>query len=975
MRHLFGLLFLLPTFFLPAQKAVFHDSPQAWVDSSFQAMDWERRLGQLFMVAAYSNKGEVHKAQIQKLIAEQHIGGLIFFQGTPSEQARLTNLYQQNARMPLMIAMDAEWGLAMRLKETFKFPWPLTVGAIVDTQWAYDYGKAIAQHCKALGVHINFAPVVDVNTNPKNPIIGARSFGENPQRVRDISLAFMRGMQDQGVMAVAKHYPGHGDTESDSHKTLPTVAHDMERLEQVELFPYQSLFEAGLGGVMVAHLNVPAMDPSGTPASLSKSVLNHLTEEKGFEGLIFTDALNMRGVADLFPPGKVDLEALKAGNDVLLFAEDVPRAISEIKLALKDGSLDTAWVETRIKKILAAKYWLGLNQKTRVEPSVLDAKLHRTEDRILNRRIFEKATTLLVNRDKTLPIKDLRGLKIASLSMGTDISPVFSNTLKKYTQVDHFEYRSGQEESIMQALADYDQVIVSVYSSNASPWKSYKVAEEHKRFIRRIALQNKMIITIFSNPYSLRDFPEAQKAQALLMAYQNHPDAEEAAAQIIFGALPALGRLPVSPGAPFEAGFGLNTSAIGRMGFALPEEVGMNSSTLAGVDALVQSAIAQRATPGAQVLIARKGKIFYHKSFGKHTYEAGAQEVRFDDVYDLASITKIAVSVPLLMRLVEEGKLNLDQTLGHYLPELEGSNKADLVLREILAHQARLKPWIPFYLETLENGSYKKGVYQKTRSFNFPHQVVEGLYANRYWEDTIYQRIIESPINATKGYKYSDIGYYLFKKVIERIEGRPIEELVHENLYQSLGATSMTYHPLDIYPLERIVPTEDDKTFRKTLIHGYVHDQGAAMLGGVAGHAGLFGSAHDLAKLMQMYLQKGSYAGVEYFDSITVNEFIRCQYCSDDNRRGIGFDKPQLEGPGPTCGCVSPESFGHTGFTGTLAWADPEEEIVYIFLSNRIHPSAENRKLLSLSTRTKIQEVIYDAIEKEQPFDRLIGQR
>jgi beta-N-acetylhexosaminidase len=517
-------------------------------------------------------------------------------------------------------------------------------------------------------------------------------------------------------------------------------------------------------------------------------------------------------------------------------------------------------------------------------------------------------------------------------------------------------------------------VCTGIYTSNANPWKSYKIKSNIQSLVKRISLQNKQIVTVFANPYALRNFDEVSAADALLIAYQNHPSAEEVAAQIIFGALSADGVLPVTASDVFQAGFGLQTQSLNRLGYGIPAEVDMDQNELLKIDLIAEEAIRKGATPGCQILVARYGKVIYHKSFGHHTY-AKKRAVGNDDLYDLASITKIGASVPMLMKLVDEGKLDINKTLGDYLPELKGSNKEDLVIREVLAHQAGLKPWIPFYLETLKDGKRKDAYYANKRDFNFSNTVAANLYSNRYSADTVYKRIIDSELLPEKKYKYSDLGYYLFMRIIEKLEAKPLELLVYDNFYQPLGAQKISFKPyLDMNPKE-IVPTENDKLFRGQQIQGYVHDQGAALLGGVAGHAGLFSNANDLAKLMQMYLQKGNYGGVQFFDSITVNEFTRCQFCESDNRRGIGFDKPQLGGPGPTCGCVSPMSFGHSGFTGTLAWADPDEEIVYIFLSNRVYPDASNRKLLTLSTRTKIQEVIYNSLIHENSLldSQLIG--
>ncbi len=953
---------------LSAQEhnSIIYQGNAGWANSKLSDMDLDEKLGQLFMVAAYSNKGEAHRKEILKLVKDEHIGGLIFFQGGPQRQAQLTNLYQQNASIPLMIGMDAEWGLAMRLDSTFKFPWPLTVGATRDSGLAYAMGREIARHCKRLGVHINFGPVVDLNTNPDNPIINARSFGEDRENVTRLAQAYMQGMQDQRIMASAKHFPGHGDTDSDSHKTLPTVGHPMERLRSTELYPYQHLIDNGLASVMVAHLNVPAMDASGMPSSLShKIVKEYLQDSLHFDGLAFTDALNMQGVASRFSPGEVDALALLAGNDVLLFAQDVPVAKERIKQAIKEGKISEEEIDRRVHKVLLAKSWLGLEQKKHVEPGSIEDDLLPPSSLVVNRRIYEQAITVLLNKEKVIPVKELKGKKIAVVNAGTDPGYTFTNVLKKYADVHSFNFVDGvSTNELLNQLAGYDLVIMGIYTSNASPWKSYKIPADIQRFVRRLTLQNKTIISVFGNPYSLRNFSEAEQADGLLMAYQNHSDAESIAAQVIFGAIGAKGRLPVSAGPVFQEGFGLQTESLNRLGYGLPAEVDLDAAELDKIDLLVREAINEKATPGCQIIIARRGKVIFDRAYGHHTYDK-SQAVRDDDLYDLASITKVAATLPILMKLVEENKLELDATLGEYLPELKGTNKEDLVIRDILAHQARLQPWIPFYLETLQDGMYLPGYYAEARDFDHPNVVADHLFSTRFVKDTIVKTIYASDLLKEKEYRYSDLGYYIFMDLIEELMGKDINEVVDEWLYSSLGAYTLTYQPLLKFNQRRIVPTEDDQAFRKQALRGYVHDQGAAMLGGVAGHAGLFSSANDLAKLMQMYLNGGSYGGVRYLDSITLKEFTRCQFCDDDNRRGIGFDKPQLEGPGPTCGCVSPLSFGHTGFTGTIAWADPAEEIVYIFLSNRVHPDASNRKLLTLSTRTRIQKVIYNSIKDE----------
>ncbi|MGB0176387.1 MAG: glycoside hydrolase family 3 N-terminal domain-containing protein, partial [Owenweeksia sp.] len=669
-RSFFITLFLLLTVLTQAQQgkpSVIWQGDTTWAREKLSSMNLDEKLGQLFMIAAYSNKGRSHEEEIIKMVKDEHIGGLIFFQGGPKRQARLTNIYQQGAKIPLMIAMDAEWGLAMRLDSTFKFPWPLTVGATRDSALAYRMGAEIAKHCKRLGVHINFGPVADINTNPQNPIINARSFGEDPENVTRLSEAYMKGMQDQQVLACAKHFPGHGDTDTDSHKTLPTVSHNMERLNSVELKPYMDLINKGLGSVMAAHLNVPAMDNSGTPTSLSRKVItDYLKNQMKFRGLVFTDALNMKGVSDLYPPGEVDVRALLAGNDVLLFSEDVKTAKDKIKQAIKEERVTEAEIDDRVFRILLAKSWMGLKQKKHVESKNLVEDLNSESSQILNRDIYRKAVTVLMNQDKMVPVTDLKNKKIACVTAGVDAGNEFAQTLKYYAQVDHFRLKENNETELINKLSQYDLVIMGVYTSNDNPWKSYKVSSSIKTFVKRLSLQNKIILNLFANPYTLRFFYETEYANAVLVSYQNHRDAESLSAQIIFGAEGAQGRLPVSTTALFGEGFGISTPSLHRLGYGLPGEVGLDHNKLEKIDLLVDEAIRNRATPGCQLLVARRGKVIFHRTYGHHTYDKKEPVSEFD-LYDLASITKMAASVPMLMKLVEENKIDLDKTLGEYL--------------------------------------------------------------------------------------------------------------------------------------------------------------------------------------------------------------------------------------------------------------------------------------------------------------------
>lgn len=944
----------------------------AWADSVLATLTPKERIAQLFMVAAYSNQNQKHVDKIVKLVRDVKIGGLIFMQGGPLRQAALTNKYQALADVPLMLAIDGEWGLAMRLDSTVKYPWQMTLGAIQDEQLIYKMGVDIGKQCKRVGLHINFAPVVDVNVNPKNPIINARSFGEDKVNVANKGIAYMKGMQSVNIMANAKHFPGHGDTDMDSHKSLPIINHSKERMSDVELYPFQQLINNGLTSMMVAHLFIPAYENTpNTATTLSKNVVTHLLQDSlRFKGLIFTDALNMKGVSSYFAPGEVDLKALLAGNDVLLFPKDVLIAIAAIEKAIINKQITQEEVDRRCLKILKAKQWMGLDNYQPVKTEGLYEELNTNNYELLNQQLSEAALTVLKNENNIIPLKRLDTLRIASLVIGESKVNDFQQTLSLYTKVDHFnikELESKKNAHLLDTLRTYNTIVVSIHKSNKSPWKSYKIGAGTKDMIANLAMHNKVILTVFANPYSLIGFEAIEKVDGLIMAYQNSFYSNRGAAELIFGGIGADGKLPVSVSDKFKVGAGVDVSSLGRFKYTVPEETGLLQEDLYQIDSLALKGIKAKAYPGCQVFIAKSGKVIYNKSFGYHTYDS-LIDVKNDDIYDLASITKISASILSLMQLQDEGKFSLDDSLKDYLSYLipDSSLYGDLGLREILAHQSGLQAWVPFYIKTLYHKELDGMIYCSDSSMFFPYRVCADVYINQFYPDIIYKRILKGPIKK-KEYRYSDLGYYFMMKIIEEQSGMPLDQYVG-NIYAQMGMSTTGYHPRDRFSINRIPPTEDDKVFRKKLIHGDVHDPGAAMLGGVGGHAGIFSDANDLAKLMQMYMDGGVYGGKRYIADSTLAEFTKRQFVNDkENRRAAGFDKPFLQGyGGPSCDSISQASFGHSGFTGTIAWADPEEEIVYVFLSNRVYPNAENKKLLKMNIRTDIQQVIYDAIKKNK---------
>ena len=933
-----------------------------WVDSVYNQMTFNEKVGQLFMVACYSNKDTIHTNAIEKLVRNYNIGGLIFFQGGPKRQARLTNKYQALSKVPLFIGIDAEWGLSMRLDSTFRYPFNMTLGAIKDLKLIEQVGVSMAKESKRLGVHFNFSPVLDINTNPKNPIIGYRSFGENKVNVTEHAIALMNGVQSQGVFSTGKHFPGHGDTSTDSHSTLPIVNATLDHIEKVELYPYKRMFDEGLVSVMVAHLNIPSLEPrEGYPTSISYSVVNNLLKEQlGFDGLIFTDALNMKGASNFKKPGDIDLEAFLAGNDILLFAENVPLAVEKICIAFQEGLISENRLAESVKKILHYKFKAGLNNYKPVEGINIHNDLNPKSNLDLQYQLYENAITVVKNQDAILPIKNLNQ-KIAYVKLGDDTNSSFVTTLNKYTEVT--EVFDDNSDSLMTKLNDYETVIIGYHKSDKSWWKSPELSVSELQIINKIATQKKVILDCFAKPYSLSNISNFEAIEAVVVSYQNGTVAQEVSAELLFGAIDAKGKLPVSINETFKAGDGITTEKLNRLGFTTPENVGMSSEKLNQIEKFAQKAIDGKMAPGMQILVARKGKVIYQKSFGSHTYD-NSTKVKNTDLYDVASLTKMVATLPNVMQVYDKKKVNLETTLGEMLPIFKGSNKEQITFKELLSHYGRMQAWIPFYKATVDSAKIPMEMYyRKVATEGFTKRVSDSLFLRDDYQDTIMKKIINSPLIDKKEYRYSDFTFIILKQYLEKITGKPLDELANDNFYKTLGMNYTLYNPLQKLDKKVIVPTEIDTYFRHDTIQGYVHDMEAAMENGVGGHAGIFSNAMDVAKMMQLFLQKGNYGNQHYFSEATFTDFNTCWYCAEGNRRGLGFDKPQLGSAGPTCGCVSMSSFGHTGFTGTIAWADPATEIVYVFLSNRTYPDSNlPNKLSKENIREDIQKVIQEAI-------------
>ncbi|WP_163717158.1 glycoside hydrolase family 3 N-terminal domain-containing protein [Mangrovibacterium lignilyticum] len=968
-------IFCLSTSYSTAQtKPKFLDHlHDAWVDSLIDHMSLDEKIGQLFIVQAYSTEGKTADAVLAD-IRNHQVGGIIFMQGTAPRQVELTNQFQEASKIPLLIAIDGEWGPAFRLKDTPRYPVQMALGAIQEDSLIYQMGREIGTQFRRMGVHINFAPVSDVNNNPNNPVINYRSFGENPENVAKKAWLYAKGMQDVGLLAVAKHFPGHGDTNVDSHIGLPVIKHDKSRLDQVEMYPFKELIQEGIGGVMTAHIQVPALEPDPKlPASLSPAIIQKkLINEFGFGGIVFTDAMNMQGVTKLHSPGEAAVLALKAGNDMLEIVPDLSEAILEVTKAVRKNQISEKAIDLHCRKILALKKWMELDSLKTVDPVNIQEDLNKPGYELTRRLLHEQSMTVLINRDNMMPLQKLDTLQVAVVSFGKTSTTAFQKMAARYMTVDLFNLRkeasADEINQLINQLKPYNLVICGIHNLNLSPIKNYGTTTGMSELIQKLK-DKKLILSVFGNPYALDKIKNIETADGLLLSYQENSITEELSAQAIFGSIKANGKLPVNVNAYFRLNDGLNLKKIDRLKYTIPEEVKISSTYLEHrIDSVVMLGIERQAYPGCQVLIAVDGKVILNKAYGYHTYD-DQEPVLESDVYDIASITKITGPTPALIKLYDEKKFKLDMPFSFYWPPFRGTDKEKMTSRQILSHQARLKPWIPFWQNELKNnGNLRSAVFRETPDNDFNIRVSSHLYMDHHNINRMYNEIKDSPLLSRSKYTYSDLGFLIFPKIIQELANQDYESYLAQNFYLPLGASNITYNAYKHFPQKRIVPTEQDDSFRHELLQGYVHDEGASMLGGVSGNAGIFSNANDLAKLMEMYLQFGHYGGIRYLDSTSIAEFTRVQYPKNDNRRGLGFDKPYidnykntLENAFPAVD-ASPESFGHTGFTGTFVWMDPKYNILFIFLSNRVYPTRNNNKLSRLNIRPAMHQVVYDAL-------------
>ena len=964
-----------------------------WVDSVFSRMSLQEKVGQLLVAKVMAEETKENKKEIKELVKKDKIGGLLFGVGTPEEQAILTNLAQSTAKVPLMVTFDGEWGLAMRLKGTPEYPRNAALGCIQNDSLIEAYGREVARQLRQLGVVVNFAPVADVNTNPLNPVIHVRSFGEDPRLVAEKTVAYARGLEAGGVLSVGKHFPGHGDTDSDSHKVLPVVWGARQRLDSIELLPFKAMVRAGLGGMMTGHLQVPAVESDSVlPASLSPRVINGLLkEELGFEGLVFTDALDMKGVTAV--PGYYT-KAVLAGNDVLLVQFSAKEALNELVGAVRSGEVPQALIDEKCRKVLTYKYLLGLRGKQRkLQISGLGYRIDTEEARSLASRLRKASVTVLNNYFDVLPLAAGGHAKIAVLSMGGQEEAedsAFVSAMQQLGAADVYRLPWNADGTarakVREALTGYNRVVVSLAGFTY-------ISEDNVAFLANLNLPAAMVYACFASyrPLSLLT-PALERASAVVLAHSAEADVQKHVAQVLFGKAGANGRLSMSIGRLFPAGTGCDIVPGMKAGALVPDDYGMKSYVLQRIDQVALKGLQAGAYPGCRILVLKDGHAVYDKGFGVHS-PVDSTRVRATDMFDLASLTKTTATLLAVMKLYDEGKLKLDDKASKYLSFLRGTNKRNITIRELLLHESGLPPYIRFYVDAIDPHSvhgpyaqswkdewhqtqvsehsyycsdfkFKRGMMADKESATHTLPVAQGMWLNKNFKNHMLRAIAGARLEG-KRYVYSDLGFILLQQVVEYITQLPMDLYLDKEFYAPMGLQRTLFLPLQRYTKADIMPTAFNDFLRRQDLCGYVHDEAAAFLGGVAGHAGLFSTAAEVARIYQMLLNGGELDGKRYLSEATCRLFTTEK--SLISRRGLGFDRPDVaivqRSP---CAPSAPEGvYGHTGFTGTCAWVDPDSRTVYVFLSNRLCPNAWNTKLVDMDIRTDIQELVFESLKRE----------
>ena len=934
-----------------SSMADFYKSSSDWAQAQMEEMTLSEKIAQSFIIRVPTYKGEEELKKVDSLITHFNVGGIVLGRGEYDQTKEVIHRFQESSMLPLLIAMDATWGLSKQIWKSKKYPFPLTSGAVNEEEWSRTLNTAMSHDMRNLGVNFCLGPAVNVSSAEMDKAQQMETYGENPLTVAKQSRALIQGLQENNVLSAMKYFPLHPEQVGDQDHKLRRSAISLEKLEKIYWAPFKMGRLSRASAVMMSNIEVPAIDSTGIPASFSPHVIQEiLKNELKFDGLIISGDLRDDELARYFDAENIDIRAYMAGNDILLYPRNPQKAINRIVQAVKNGEYSEKTIDRKCLKILRAKYHIETRKDKRTFPPAEKLSYVETAS-------YEKAITVLKN-DQVIPVKDANESNLV-INLGND-AIAFKDRFGKYSEAKYLHAYSSEE--VIRYLQEYsdefDNIFINIFPIRSLTATIQPYPSAWEELMQHIPAAVNSYVTFYGHPFVAKDWEVFADVDAVVLTYEQELPTLDRVAQLLFGGFQSETPLTVTLNEVYQEGYFAETPVASRLKYTVPMEFGLQRSDFSAIDSIAQRGICEKAYPGCQIVIAKDGKLIYEKSFGHQTYDS-LRPIDNSTLYDLASVTKIIASTASLMHLQGKERFSLDSRLGEYLEITRGTAYERILLKDMMAHQAGLSPWIPFYTATLDDGFPSEKYYAKIPNDSMKTQVARGLFILDDYETTIYERILSTRLRARGNYRYSDLGYYFVKKIVEQQSGLPMEDFVHSTFFDPMGLRTMGYHPLKSFSVKRIAPTERDDYFRHQLVHGYVHDMGAAMTDGVGGHAGVFANAVDLAKMMQLFLNKGTYGRREYIPGEVVQAYTSCQFCPS-NRRGAGFDKPvrNLKG-GPTCELVSLESFGHSGFTGTQAWADPANGVNYVFLSNRVYPKGDNWKLVKMDIRTDIQKEIY----------------
>lgn len=910
-----------------------------WIESRIASMTLDQKISQTFIVLLDFNWGQDRIQETLDFVRLNSPGGVFVRGGSTTKAKAVIKELKNQSMVPVYVATEASYGLAESFFEKRVMPYPISVGAADSVLLTNSVAELIGDQCNDLGINLNLTHTVNVYSNPLNNKSIYTSFGENPRTVEKHNQLYFKSLKKKNISFVPMDFPGIGDVDLNENG-MPVSKNPSTHIEAIDLMPFRSMIKEGAGMIGLSHAAYPSMDSTGTAATFSAKIIGELLRKKlDYSGIVLSASMERLTTSS-------GVKAYVAGCDLLLSIDHPQKLVAQLKDMVEAEKITMDEVDLKCRRILSHKYDAIIKSNS-PKKSELNAEW-------TVKTVYEHAQVVVKNNG-ALPIQRF-DQRIALISIGSHVDPLWSS-ISRSADIDCYHAYSVEEamNRYSELKTMYDLIITSVHSNN--PASSSGHLSGLKKWSNSIS-GRASILLIAGNAKAIKELDQLD-FDAVLISQENHPYALDRLGELVMGCLPSNSDLSVTLTDKWKRGYGVKLPWAGRLSLSDPSVLGISSEKLREIDQIVNNGIENKAFPGCQVLVAVKGKVIYRRNFGYQTYDTLLQ-VKDNTIYDVASVTKVVSSTASVMRLQSQGQFDLNNSLGDYLSFVDSTRYEGMVIREMMAHQAGLYPWIPFYIKTMSGGIHDSTIYSPFKTDKFSSRVSTGLWIDPSYEGTMYEKILSTPLGK-KSYKYSDLGYYFLKKIIEDKSGLKQDQYVSETFYKPMGLQTIGYNPLDRFKLDRIPPTEDDKIFRKELVHGYVHDQGTAMLGGVGGHAGIFSNSWDLAAVMQMFLNGGKY-GAEFISEDVVNEFTGCQFCPA-NRRGAGFDKPvrSLKG-GPTCGLVSLDSFGHSGFTGTFVWADPKYDINYVFLSNRVYPDAENWKIVSMNIRSDIQRVIYEAV-------------